>query len=84
MLRQRVITAIGIVAVLALLLFVLPPAFAVVGIALLALAGAWEWSSLAGFESLPPASVISRPARRRWPGSGWQRLNRRLSRPPCS
>lgn len=53
MLRQRVITAIGIVAVLALLLFVLPPAFAVAGLALLALAGAWEWSLLAGFESVP-------------------------------
>lgn len=52
MLRQRVITAIGIVAVLALLLFVLPPAFAVAGLGLLALAGAWEWSLLAGFDSL--------------------------------
>lgn len=53
MLRQRVITAVGIVAVLALLLFVLPPPFAVAALALLALAGAWEWSSLAGLESTP-------------------------------
>jgi phosphatidate cytidylyltransferase len=53
MLRDRVITAIGIVAVLALLLFVAPPVVTVTGLALLALAGAWEWSLLAGFESAP-------------------------------
>jgi len=50
MLRQRIVTAIGIVGVLALVLFVLPPAFAVAALALLALAGAWEWALLAGLE----------------------------------
>ena len=53
MLRQRIVTAVGIVAVLALLLFVLPPPFTVAALALLALAGAWEWSWLAGLESAP-------------------------------
>jgi len=50
MLAQRVVTAIGIVAVLALVLFVLPPAFAVSGLALIVLAGAWEWAQLAGLD----------------------------------
>jgi phosphatidate cytidylyltransferase len=50
MLGQRVVTAIGIIAVLALLLYLLPPAFAVAGLALLVLAGVWEWSRLAGLE----------------------------------
>jgi phosphatidate cytidylyltransferase len=50
MLAQRVFTAIGIVAVLALVLFVLPPAFAVSGLALIVLAGAWEWGQFAGLD----------------------------------
>ena len=53
MLRERIFTAIGIVGVLALLLFVAPPPVAVAGLALLALAGAWEWTLLAGFETAP-------------------------------
>jgi phosphatidate cytidylyltransferase len=51
MLGQRVVTAVVIVAVLALVLFVLPPGYAAAGLALLVLAGAWEWSQLAGIES---------------------------------
>lgn len=47
MLAQRILTALGIVAVLALILLVLPQAFAIAGLALLILAGAWEWSLLA-------------------------------------
>jgi phosphatidate cytidylyltransferase len=47
MLAQRVLTAVGIVAVLALILLVLPQAFAIAGLGLLILAGAWEWSLLA-------------------------------------
>lgn len=48
MLGQRVLTALGLVAVLALVLLVLPPLFALAGLGLLILAGAWEWSLLAG------------------------------------
>ena len=44
MLKQRVITALIAVAVLLLVLFVLPQAAAQVVVALLILAGAWEWS----------------------------------------
>lgn len=47
MLGQRVLTAVGIVAVLALILLVLPQAFALAGLGLLILAGAWEWALLA-------------------------------------
>ncbi len=48
MLGQRVLTAIGMVAVLALVLLVLPPPFAVSALAAIFLAGAWEWAALAG------------------------------------
>lgn len=54
MLVQRIVTAIGIVAVLALVLLVLPPAFALAALALLVLAGAWEWAPLASL-ALPAA-----------------------------
>lgn len=50
MLWQRVLTALGLVAVLALVLLVLPQPFALAGLGLLILAGAWEWSLLAGLE----------------------------------
>ncbi len=55
MLKQRVMTAIGIVVALALVLLVLPGPYAIAGFALFMLAGAWEWSLLAG---------IARPAGR--------------------
>ncbi len=48
MLMQRVLTAIGIVLALALVLVMLPGPYAIVGIALFMLAGAWEWSRFAG------------------------------------
>ena len=48
MLGQRVLTAIGLVAVLALVLFVLPAQAAVAALAAIILAGAWEWATLAG------------------------------------
>lgn len=48
MLGQRILTAVGLVAVLALVLLVLPQPFALAGLGLLILAGAWEWSLLAG------------------------------------
>lgn len=51
MLIQRVMTAIGLVAVLAIVLLLLPPIYAVVALAVMILAGAWEWAALAGFES---------------------------------
>lgn len=57
MLGQRVITAIGLVVVLAIVLLVLPPAYAIVALAVMILAGAWEWATLSGFES-PAAHVV--------------------------
>lgn len=55
MLGQRILTAVGLVAVLALVLLVLPAAAAVLALAIIILAGAWEWATLAG---------IARPAAR--------------------
>jgi phosphatidate cytidylyltransferase len=49
MLGQRIVTAIGLVAVLALVLVVLPADFAIAALAVLILLGAWEWARLAGF-----------------------------------
>ena len=57
MLAQRVMTAIGLVAVLAIVLLLLPPVYAVVALAVMILAGAWEWTAFAGLES--PASRIA-------------------------
>jgi len=51
MLGQRILTALGLVAVLALVLLVLPPALALAALGLLILAGAWEWSAFAGIET---------------------------------
>ena len=56
MLRQRIITALIALAVLALVLFLLPPLFAELIIALVILAGAWEWSGFLGATS--PATRI--------------------------
>lgn len=50
MLPQRILTAIGLVAVLALVLLGLPPTLAVLALAAMVLAGAWEWAALAGLE----------------------------------
>ncbi len=52
MLRQRVITAVIALAVLALVLFVVPPIAAELVIALVILAAAWEWSGFLGSKSL--------------------------------
>ncbi len=48
MLGQRILTAFGLVAVLALVLLVLPRDLALAALGLLFLVGAWEWSQLAG------------------------------------
>jgi len=48
MLGQRILTAVGLITVLALVLVVLPPEMAILALALLILTGAWEWSQLAG------------------------------------
>ncbi len=45
MLKQRIVTALIAVAALLLVLFFVPPAIAELFVALLALAGAWEWSA---------------------------------------
>jgi phosphatidate cytidylyltransferase len=52
MLGQRIITALGLVAVLALVLVVLPSDLAVLALGVLVLIGAWEWAQLAGLRSL--------------------------------
>jgi phosphatidate cytidylyltransferase len=52
-LKERVITALIAVAVLLLVLFALPRAAAQAVIALLILAGAWEWSGFLGSVSTP-------------------------------
>ncbi len=51
MLGQRILTALGLIVVLALVLVVLPGDLAVLALALLFLTGAWEWSQLSGFSS---------------------------------
>ena len=52
MLRQRIITAVIALAVLAVVLFVLPPFYAEVVMALVILAAAWEWSGFLGATSV--------------------------------
>jgi phosphatidate cytidylyltransferase len=54
MLGQRILTALGLIVVLALVLVVLPSEMAVLALALLILMGAWEWSQLAGMTSAVP------------------------------
>jgi phosphatidate cytidylyltransferase len=54
MLGQRILTALGLIVVLALVLVVLPSEMAVLALALLILTGAWEWSQLAGMTSAVP------------------------------
>lgn len=51
MLRQRVITAVVALAALILVLFVLPPLASKAMIALVILAGAWEWSAFLDSDS---------------------------------
>ena len=51
MLLARVLTACVLVLLLALVLFALPPATAVLALGTLALAGAWEWAAFAGLSS---------------------------------
>jgi len=48
MLGQRILTACGLIAFLALVLVVLPREMAVLALGILVLTGAWEWSLLAG------------------------------------
>jgi phosphatidate cytidylyltransferase len=48
MLGERILTALALVAVLALVLIVLPRELAVLALAALILMGAWEWSQFAG------------------------------------
>ena len=46
----RIITAVAALAIVAVVLFVLPPVWAEFVIALLMLAGAWEWSAFLGID----------------------------------
>lgn len=61
MLGQRILTAVGLVVVLALVIVVLPRELAVGALGLLILAGAWEWALLAGLKNpaLRSAYVIA-------------------------
>lgn len=52
MLWQRVLTALGLVGVLALVLIVLPAELAVAALGVLILIGAWEWAQLAGLDGI--------------------------------
>jgi len=56
MLKQRLITAVVSLLVLALVLFLAPPLVAEIAIALVILAGAWEWSAFLGAAS--PATRV--------------------------
>ncbi len=53
MLKQRFITAVIALGILLCVLFLVPDIVAEVFIALLTLAGAWEWSAFLGSKSLP-------------------------------
>ena len=53
MLKTRVITAIAALAIVAIVLFVLPPVWTEFVIGLLMLAGAWEWSGFLGTDRVP-------------------------------
>ena len=57
MLGQRILTALGLIAVLALVLIVMPSDLALMALAALILVGAWEWSQLAGL--LKPAARVA-------------------------
>jgi phosphatidate cytidylyltransferase len=53
MLWQRILTALVLVAVLGVVLLALPPALALVALAVVVLAGAWEWAAFAGLRTPP-------------------------------
>jgi phosphatidate cytidylyltransferase len=57
MLGQRILTAVGLVAVLALVLIVLPANIAVLALGVLILLGAWEWAQLAGFAGVAARTI---------------------------
>lgn len=58
MLKQRIVTAIIALVALGIVLFVLPPLAAQVVIALVVLAGAWEWSAFISKTSVPVRIVF--------------------------
>ena len=58
MLGQRVLTAVGLVATLALVLIVLPRKLAIVALGVVILVGAWEWALLAGLRGAVARSVF--------------------------
>ncbi len=59
MLKMRIITAVIALAIVAVVLFVLPPLYAELVIGLLMLAGAWEWSGFLGADSTALRSVYT-------------------------
>lgn len=50
-LKQRIATALLLAGALVVVLFALPPVAAVAVVAVVVLAGAWEWAGFAGFQS---------------------------------
>jgi len=52
-LRQRIVTALALAALVIGILFWMPPAAAVVAVFVVVLAGAWEWAGFAGFVTTP-------------------------------
>lgn len=59
MLKTRVVTALIALAVIAVVLFVLPQAYAEIVIAALVMAGAWEWSAFIGGEHVAIRPVFT-------------------------
>ncbi len=51
MLKQRILTAIVLLALLAVVLFLLPQEWVVAVLGVIVLGGAWEWSALAGLRA---------------------------------
>lgn len=58
MLKTRVVTAVVALVVLGVILFVIPPLVAELVIAMLVLAGAWEWSAFLGLTGLALRGVF--------------------------
>jgi phosphatidate cytidylyltransferase len=57
MLKMRIVTAIISLLIFGAVLFVMPPMIAAMVIALLVLAGAWEWSGFLGFSGVSVRSL---------------------------
>jgi phosphatidate cytidylyltransferase len=59
MLKERIVTALIALLALAIILFVVPPFVARIAIAVLVLAGAWEWGGFLGSGAAPTRAVYT-------------------------